>query len=314
MTAGYPGTTLRPAKGPERNKCAICRSRFWFPARGPAGKRPEALNVVHLEGLMELSEADLRFLVETVATKRRDYDRMQQIVRDKPDFQETLLEEPKLVQRLLNDEETFVRISPQLLFSILLRQVRRDLNRDTYTLDWADSNERLPVFDTNEIAGLLEDPRTRDYLVDLLCSFVKAESTVVTWRDRKRFRKRRFSNLDMDDMIQLSKLVEPVLTGRYYKRAADIALFMTGIYPDHMNRFQARARRRLATQRTLTQYEQEGSHFYQLAARAFEDPSLRQSLTTLSESFTLARRAFNALADRYLHTRRESYFRGSETG
>jgi arsenate reductase-like glutaredoxin family protein len=53
---------------------------------------------------MHLSESDLRFLVETVATNRRDYDHIVNLVRDKEDLLETMLEHPKLTERLFRDE------------------------------------------------------------------------------------------------------------------------------------------------------------------------------------------------------------------
>jgi len=59
--------------------------------------------------MLHLSESDLRFLVETVATKRRDYDHMVNLIRNKEDLLEPMLEDPKLAERLFRDEETLVR-------------------------------------------------------------------------------------------------------------------------------------------------------------------------------------------------------------
>jgi hypothetical protein len=90
---------------------------------------------------MHLSESDLRFLVETVATNRRDYDHIVNLVRDKEDLLETMLEDPKLTERLFRDEKALVRITPHMLFSVLLRQLRRELENEAYVLD-VDTNER----------------------------------------------------------------------------------------------------------------------------------------------------------------------------
>jgi hypothetical protein len=54
--------------------------------------------------MLHLSESDLRFLVETVATNRRDYDYIVNLVRDKEDLLEPMLEDPKLTERLFRDE------------------------------------------------------------------------------------------------------------------------------------------------------------------------------------------------------------------
>jgi hypothetical protein len=49
------------------------------------------------------------------------------LIRDKEDLLEPMLEDPKLLERLFHDQETFMRISPHLLLSVLLRRVRKEL-------------------------------------------------------------------------------------------------------------------------------------------------------------------------------------------
>jgi hypothetical protein len=84
--------------------------------------------------MLRLTESDLRFVVKTVATKRRDYDHIVNLVRDKEDLLELMLEDPKLSERLFREEQSLVAISPHLLFSILLRRLLKDLNqRDVYS-------------------------------------------------------------------------------------------------------------------------------------------------------------------------------------
>jgi hypothetical protein len=85
--------------------------------------------------MLHLSETELRFLVETVAIGRRDYDHVVNLVRDKEDLLEPMLEDPKLVQRLFQNEETFVRVSPHFLFTVLLARVRRELEKEAYILE-----------------------------------------------------------------------------------------------------------------------------------------------------------------------------------
>ena len=66
--------------------------------------------------MLHLTESDLRFVVETVITRRRDYDHIVQLLRDKEDLLEPMLEDPKLIERLVRDEEAFLQISPHLFF------------------------------------------------------------------------------------------------------------------------------------------------------------------------------------------------------
>ena len=85
--------------------------------------------------MLHLSECDLRFLVETVATNRRDYEHIVNLIRDKDDLLEPMLDDPKLTERLFRDEEALVRVTPHILFSVLLRRLRTELEKEAYVLD-----------------------------------------------------------------------------------------------------------------------------------------------------------------------------------
>jgi hypothetical protein len=115
----------------------------------------------------------------------------------------------------------------------------------------------------------------------------------------------------MDDMIALAKLVDPEIRPRYYQRIAEIALFLSGIFPDRPACVAARTRSTLTTERTLRDYEQEGQRFYALAASEISEAGLHTVLDTLANKFVLARSAFNSLRDRYLREQRGRLF-GSE--
>ena len=258
--------------------------------------------------MLHLSESDLRFLVETVATRRQDYDHIANLVRDKEDLLEPMLEDPKLVQRLFREKETFVRISPQLLFSLLLRRLRNDLEKEAYVYDVEPRGKRIPVFEAPAVAQMLADKQTRDYLADMLSSFARTDSGVVYWKERGTWHKRRFSDIDMDDMIALACLVDPEMRPALYKRVADIALFLSGIFPDHAAVFLSRPKTVLADKRTPKDYEQQGKRFYTLAAREPDLVHWRPALQSLAEKFAFARRALNTLSDRYLKTQRTRYF------
>ena len=55
-----------------------------------------------------------------------------------------MLEDPKLTERLFRDEEALVRISPHLLFSVLLRRLRKELETEAYILDVDIKGKRIP--------------------------------------------------------------------------------------------------------------------------------------------------------------------------
>ncbi len=257
---------------------------------------------------MRLTELDLKFVVQTVATRRRDHDHIIGLVRDKNDLLEPMLEDPKLAERLVSEEEVLVRVSPYLMFAVLLRRVRRDLEGRSFVVERDTRGRRIPVFEAPRAVELLGDPSTREYLTEMLCSFVRTNTGVVYWKERGTWHKRKFSDMDMDDMIALCQLAEPGFKPRLYKRIADIALFLTGIYPDHARTPFRRPRSQATLRRTLPDYEREGRRFYALAAREPESPWSASVFEGLAEQFTLAREALNALSDRYLKALRARYF------
>lgn len=104
---------------------------------------------------MRLTESDLKFGVETVATRRRDHDHIIGLVRDKEDLLEPMLEDPKLAERLVREQEMFVRVSPYLMFGVLLRRVRCDLEIQSFVFERDVRGKRIPVFEAPQAAQLL---------------------------------------------------------------------------------------------------------------------------------------------------------------
>jgi hypothetical protein len=257
---------------------------------------------------MRLTESDLRFVVQTVATLRRDHDHIMGLVRDKDDLLELMLEDPKLAERLLNDQEVFVHASPYLMFAVLLRRIRRDLEGQSFVVERDARGRPIPVFEAPRAAELLGNPSTREYLTELLCSFVRTNTGLLYWKERGAWHKRKISDMDMDDMIALCHLAEPACKPGLYRRIADIALFLTGIYPDHASSRVRRPRTQAARRRTVPDYERDGRRFYALAARKPEPPWSASVFEGLAEQFTLAREALTALSDRYLKPLRARYF------
>ena len=112
---------------------------------------------------MRLTESDLKFIVETVATRRRDHDHIIGLVRDKEDLLDPMLEDPTLAERLVNEKEVFVRVSPYLMFAVLLRRVRRDLEPRSFMFERDARGKRIPVFEAPQAVQLLGDPAMREY-------------------------------------------------------------------------------------------------------------------------------------------------------
>ena len=119
----------------------------------------------------------------------------------------------------------------------------------------------------------------------------------------------RFSDIDMDDMIELARIVVPEMRPGLYKRIAEIALFLSGIFPDHSALLAAPRKTMFSAKRTLEHYEQTGRRFYSVAAVETDQAQWKSVFGTLAEKFTLARLALNSLSDRYVKTFRGRYLR-----
>ncbi len=76
---------------------------------------------------MPLTEAHLQFVAETVGNGRENRNRSFESLREHPDRVDQLLEDARLKDRVIQDREVLVRVSPYLIFSVLLRQVWRDV-------------------------------------------------------------------------------------------------------------------------------------------------------------------------------------------
>jgi hypothetical protein len=260
---------------------------------------------------MRLTESDLRFIVETVATRRHDYDRIIELVRDKDDLLEPMLEDSKLLDRLYHDPNALLRVSPYLMFAVLVRRIRRDLEKEPFLFQRDAGGKRIPVFEVPQAVQLLGQSAIRDYLTEMLCSFVRANTGVLYRNQQGVLRERKFSDLDMDDMIALCQWVEPHFKPRLYKRIADIALFFAGVCPDHTSHF---VRRRRSQQwRIVRDYEREGRHFYSLVARWPQPPWPASVFERLAEQFLVICAVLGALSERYLKPLRARYLLGPAT-
>ena len=110
---------------------------------------------------------------------------------------------------------------------------------------------------------------------------------------------------DYDHIVDLIRdkedLLEPMLD-------ADIALFLSGIFPEQAVHSSGSRRTMFSARHTLQDYEQVGRRFYHVAARERDQTQWKPVLATLAEKFTLARLALNSLSDRYVKTLRARYF------
>lgn len=265
---------------------------------------------------MILSENDLDFLVETVSPEVTDKGRLKQIIQMDRDFRSTFVRAERVFKRIMDDDEIFLKISPRLFFEVLLRRASGDLEKRGYTVEKT-RTMRIPVFDSKNVVDLLTKESLVFYLADMLSSFTKIESYSMSFRVRKGvWKKIQFNDLDLTTLMNMSEMVEDPYKFGFYKRIADICLFVLGIFPDHAEREyrypssqQLRPRTPQRMRITPEEYEKEGRKFYRLAAEhhAAKELELSDIFMTLHGHFDKAKKPLNLIAERYLSYKRHMF-------
>lgn len=264
-----------------------------------------------------LPEKDLDFLIETVSPEARDKTRLKQIIREDRDIRNSYVGDEKVFQRLMDEEETFLKISPVLFFEILLRKAAQDMERAKYTLERS-RTMKIPVFDTQEVVGLLNREDLLLYLAHLLSSFTRVESYVIPVKIREGiWEKVRFNDLDILSLIRFSQLVEDEHRLGFYKRIGDICLFIMGIFSDYAERdyrypFSGQVRPHVRGKLRISprDYVEEGQKFYKLAAEhpVSKEMHLDEIFWALHQDFQKAQKPLNFIAEHYIQYRRDKFF------
>jgi len=266
---------------------------------------------------LRLSDRDLNFLIETAGSAARDKYRLKQIIREDEDFRNTFIGDSKVFRRVMDDDEILVKISPTLLFEIFLRRTANAFKELSYTVEKT-TTMRIPVFDTKDLVELLSKEPTITYLADMLSSFTKVETYTVSFRIKKGiWRKIRFNDMDIHSLMSFSDAVEEEFRFGFYKRIADLCLFILGIFPDYAERDyrypfsgQVRPNIRGKLRSSPEDYEQHGRKFYKLAAQhqSAKELELSEVLWDLHGNFQKAKKPLNFIADHYLQYRKHEIF------
>jgi hypothetical protein len=278
--------------------------------------RRETITAMYHEGF-KLTDADLDFLVATGAPEIKDKQRLRQIIEEDEDFRNAFIGDEKTSQKVMSDKEIFLKISPKLYFEVLLRRTHKELRAASHTVERS-GTQKIAVFDTGEVTDLLSRPAVLLYLADMLSSFTKIESYAISFRsDNGIWRKIRFNDLDIDSLIKFSQYVDEQHRLGFFKRIADICLFMLGIFADYIEHtyrysYSGELRPRLAGQprRSIEEYEEQGKKFYQLAANhpLAKDLDISELFGLFHGSFHTAQKPLNHIAQNYLHNERGRLF------
>ncbi|MGB6068523.1 MAG: hypothetical protein WBG50_27260 [Desulfomonilaceae bacterium] len=278
--------------------------------------RKEAVAAMYHESF-KFSDADLDFLVASAAPEIRDTQRLRQILEEDEDFRNAFIGDEKTFQKVMSYHEIFLKISPKLYFEILLRRAHRELRTLGHTVERS-GTQKIAVFDTGEVVDLLSRSAVLVYLADMLSSFTRIESYAVSFRSEKGiWRKIRFNDLDVDSLTRFSQHVDEQYRLAFFKRIADICLFMLGIFADYIQytyRYphSGELRPSLVRQmrRSTEEYEEKGKKFYKLAANHpfAKDLEISELFWLFHGSFHTAQKPLRHIAQNYLHNVRGKLF------
>ena len=182
--------------------------------------------------LDHLGSADLALLAGVHSSRPEAVDGL----RSNPARIEALLAEPGVFHAVFGEqrrEEPFLRASPFLVFAVAVHRCAAELRETAFVSEWLGPRQRVAVFDVDALRDFLAEADRRLFLAELLASYTHVTSGSVLVQTRRGWRRRRFSELDPLRLASLLDVVPDAERVGVYRRLGDLALFLTGVFPDH---------------------------------------------------------------------------------
>ena len=282
--------------------------------------------------LDHLTDADLSILGGSIDAPAADD--ASAYLRSHPELLEDALGAPSAFDLLLGDpadDELLLHASPFLFFAVAVHHVVDELGRTRFVEERVGRRMRVPVFDAGQLREFGVDPARRYFMVEHLTSYTRVMSGPVWVRRGSRWRRQRFSELDAARLAAALDAVPESDRPGIYRRLGDLALFLTGVFPDHSA---ARSVHPIELERLLRSlpvagepaptladieqlagergaaglFEWLGPRWYRAAAERTPVTGLSHLLQDLATRFDQARRFLNHLTDQYLFPVRNRWF------
>jgi hypothetical protein len=258
-------------------------------------------------------------------------------LRSRADRLEELLASQRIFDSVFSPagpQEPLLNASPFLVFAVCVHRAAFELGSATYVAEWLGPGRRAPVFDVAQLQEFMSAPWRRLFLVELLASYTHVSSGSVVFFTRRGIRRQRFSELDPVRLAGLLDVVREAERPGVLRRLGDLALFLTGVFPDHVARqgFAPIEEGRLLRAGTLGRpgaqvssglsspgmgdtgavglLDQLGRRWYRAAFELLPRPLPENVavLNELAERFSQARRILGFITEKFLFTHRDRWF------
>lgn len=251
-------------------------------------------------------------------------------LRANPERIDALLARPEVFDALFAPwaGSPFLHAGPFLAFSVLLARAAAELEEARFVRDWAGPGRRVPVFDVETLREFVSDSLRRVFLAELLASYTHVVSGSVWVRTGRGWARRRFSELDPVRLAGLLEVVPEPDRLAVYRRLGDLALFLTGVFPDYTGQrlfrpVQAERLGRIVEAAggdeeddleevggAIGLLERLGRRSYRIVWQGTWEPRAGPArvLGEMAERFGQARRILNFLTERYLFPSRGEWF------
>jgi len=254
--------------------------------------------------LEHLTEHDLALLAGTAGVEPRDPRAVEHALADERVFDAVFGPQPA------SAADVMVPASPFLVFAVAVHKAATDLREALYIEERITAHQRLPVFDVAPLRALADDADSRLFMIELLGSFTRG-------------------SVDPIELARFLELVPASERAGVYRRLGDLALFLSGVFPDHTARrvHPVELSRML---RTLPAAERDeplvdgiesstdqgltgllsilGPRWYRLAADQVPYRRLARPLHDAADRFEPVRRFLAVVTDRYLFPLRARWF------
>jgi hypothetical protein len=266
-----------------------------------------------------VTDADLRLLASATGAPAGQAEAEAARLRRDPDAAAALLADPRVFEAVFaaGAGGEAILVSPFLAFAVAVHRAAADLATVGYVPERSAARQRVPVFDAPELRDFLGSAGRRLFLTELLASFTRVASGRYRVSSGGRSRTRRFSELDPVRLAGLLDAVPDESRPGVYRRLGDVALFLSGVFPDYVAgrafgpvdaarllraaQVPPAERERLAASPDIELLELLGARWYRSALALAPVQTGRLAVVgEVAERFRQARRVLNHVADRYL--------------